>query len=438
MRSGTAPCRDRRLRTGLQRLFTTRRGNSVVLFALSSVPVLALLSFGVDYTLARVTRGKLDLAADSAAVQATSAASDAYLAGVSDAMQIGIAAARARFTAQTAGEKSVEVSPLQVALSQNGGLFNATVSYSATMNTSIARVIGIDSLPISGQATASVSYSPPVDIQLLVDTSSSMTTAATAADRAKLERLTAGFKPTVKLPEHVAKNEACAFACHWSDTAPDFYQLAQKSHVALRIDLVRDAVAGLIHSVKALDTDNRFQLGLYTFNQNFSPVLPLTHSLTSAERAVSQIVPSVTDCSTRCADTSLTHALQGLATADAALPQAGVDGREAMPQRYLLIITDGIRNDEAAEPGAIAPTDCTIMKTLGFSVLVLYLPYPAMPTNGLYTQAIAPKVNTVVPALQACASSANYFFEAREAADINKQLQAMFRLVLRTSSRPMN
>ncbi len=433
MRSGFAPRRVRRLRSVWHTLLATRRGNSVTLFALSAVPVLALLSVGVDYALARVTRSKLDLAADSAAVQAT---------GAADAMQVGIAAARARFTSQTAGEKSVEVSPLQVALSQRGGLFSATVSYNATMATTIARMVGIESLPISGQASASRSYSPPVDIELLVDMSSSMTLAASAADRARLEKLTAGFKFSGKPPAHVTKGEACGFACHWSNTTPDFYQLAEKNHITLRLDVVREAVAGLVGRITRLDADNRFQLGLYGFNGKFISLQPLTRDLGAAVKAAGLIGPSVTDCSTQCADTAFSAAVRSLAAADSVLPQPGAEaGGDAVPQRYVIIITDGVRNDPGtppAEPGPIAPTDCNPMKTLGFSVSVLYMPYPGRMASNAYASALAESADRLVPALQACASSPSYFFAAQEPADVSAQLQSIFRLILRTSSHPTN
>jgi hypothetical protein len=410
-----------------RRLLTGRRGNSTILLALSALPVFAGLSLSIDYGLARAARGRLDTAAISAASQATSAAAEAFLAGANDAMEVGIAAARARFIAQTASQEAVTINPVQVALSQSGGLFNATVSYTGAMPTSIARLVGVSTLPLSGQASASFSYSPPVDLQLLVSTSSSMTWPATPAERVKLERLIAGLKPAPTLPGHLVKAA--------SNAGPDEYEFALKNHIVSRITAVQDAVSRMVRMMNTLDVENRLQLGLYTYDQGLNPIHPLSHDLNSVLRAVPALVPTMSACNAHCADTSLGRALQTLAAADAALPQ----GAEGTPQRYLFVVTDGLQDeDDAPQPSvrAIKGTDCDGMKALGFTIMILHLPYPYLPNNVVYNRVGEPMADQVKIGLQACASSPNYVFEATDPAEISVKLQNMLRLALRTASHP--
>jgi hypothetical protein len=253
----------------------------------------------------------------------------------------------------------------------------------------------------------------------------------------KLERLLGSMKPAPKLPAHVAKGEACGFACHWSNTAPDYYQWALKNHIMLRVNVLQDAVMGLLRTMSNLDGEDRFQLGLYSFDAHFHALHPLSPDLGSIARAVPNIVPDITDCTAQCADTSLRAALHELAAADAGLPRGG----DNVPQRFVFIVTDGVQDDDAAGGPAIRPVasnDCDAMKFLGFTVMVLYTPYPEMPGNALYQQAVAPLAGRIMPALQACASSANYVFQANDPSDIISQMQNMLRLALRTVSHPMN
>ncbi len=415
-----------------------RRGNVLLLVALAAVPLIGMVALATDFGRTTVVKSKLDLAADTAALLAATAASNAWKAGDVDAVEEGIAAAQARFKAQSGNQSDVAIGPVNVVLTRNGGLFNASVTYTAQTPTTFARVLGITTLPISGQSTASLSLNPFVDIQILMDVSSSMTVAATPDDITRMESLTANFRPAGPLPGNVSPGESCAFACHWSTSNVDYYQLAVSNNVQLRITVLQSAVGGLINTLIGLDSAQRFQLGLYTFSQRFNTINPLSYDVASETASLSTILPDINDCSSNCPDTYFTNAMSQLTALDRVLPQTG----NQVPQRFLFVVTDGVYDQYASwgqrQIGAFAAADCDALKALGFSILVLYTPYTPLPTNSFYVQNVEPISPQIVPNLQACASSPNYFFVASDAADINTQMQNMLQLVVRSTGHLTN
>jgi len=214
------------------------------------------------------------LAADAAALLATTSASNAYLAGASDPITSAQTAAAQSFKAQSSGQVGVSISAVTVSvLHPSGTLFSAEVSYQGVVQTTLGRLFGVLNLAVNGRSSSSLSINPYVDIQVLMDVSSSMTIAATQADIAQMESLTGAYSPVGKLPGNVKKGEKCAFACHWTATGDDYYGLAQRNNVPLRIDVLRSAVKNLISNVDALNTHSAFRLGLYTFAQAFAQII---------------------------------------------------------------------------------------------------------------------------------------------------------------------
>jgi len=357
-----------------------RAGNVVVLTALAAVPLIGMVALAVDFGRTSVVKGKLDQAADSAALLAATAASNAWKVGDVNAVQEGIAAGRARFSAQTGNQSDVGIGSVDVELTRNGGLFNASVTYNATTLTTFAQVVGISAIPISGRATASLSLNPFVDVQILMDVSASMMLAATQADIAALELLTANFRPAGPLPGNVSPGESCQFACHWSNTHVDYYQLAKRNNVQLRITVLQNAVGAVINTLNGLDIGNRFQLGLYSFSQQFNTIYPLGHDVADAAASIGTIMPDINDCSSNCPDTYFTNAMQKLTAVDQQLPQQGAN----VPQRFLFLVSDGVYDQYGTygdrQIGAFNPADCAALKALGMSILVLYTPYTPIPS----------------------------------------------------------
>jgi hypothetical protein len=69
---------------------------------------------------------------------------------------------------------------------------------------------------------------------------------------------------------------------------------------------------------------------------------------------------------------------------------------------------------------------------------VLYTPYTPLPDNWFYVDNVQPISPQIVPNLQACASSPNFYFTASDATAIKTQMQNMLQLVVRSTSHLTN
>ncbi len=404
-----------------------------IVVAISIVPLIGLIGLAVDLGRLYWAKGKLDQAADSSALLAASDAANAFATGQTNFISAGIAAAQARFAAQTGNQPSVSIGAVNVGLTQNGGLFTAAVSYTAQVNSTLSGVIGLSNFSIGGQATASLSSNPYADVQILMDVSSSMTLAATSTDQVTMEQLTTNYRPTGQLPSNVQQGEACAFACHWTNYADDYYKLAQRNNVQLRITVLRDAVEQVLQAMNSQDQGFRFEVGLYTFADTFNTLFALSQNIAGASGPLLSLTPALNDCSGQCDNTYFTNAMTKMAQLDATIPSRGT----TVPEKFLFVISDGVYDETingSRQINAFSPTDCAALKALGVTILVLYTPYLQIPDNAFWVDNVEPIQNMIQPNLEACASSPSTFFVANDATDIQNQLNAMFSLVLQSSS----
>jgi len=410
-----------------------RRGAIAILVALLALPLLGLIGLAVDYGSATMAEAKLDVAADAAALLATTSASNAYLAGAIDPIGTAEAAATARFNAQAANQPGVAISSLSVSVQQTGTVFVSNISYKGSITTTLGRIYGVLSIGVGGRASASLSLSPYIDLQVLMDVSSSMTIAATTSAIAQMNQLTQNDRPTGNLPGNVSPGEACAFACHWNAAGGDYYALAQQNNVLLRLDVLRSAVSNLIQNVTTLDTQQTMRLGLYTFNESFTQIFPLSGAVAGASSALAQIAPDVNDCSNNCPETYFSNAMQSMVSITG---QSGSGATQATSEKYLFIVTDGLVDEYSGGSRVISTVDlsaCNALKAKGVKILVLYTTYLPLPTNGFYQTYVAPIQANIGPQLEACATSPAFFFQANDAADIDTELQQMLATVIQAS-----
>ena len=182
-----------------RRLRADRQGNMLVIAVVSIIPIMLATGFGIDYTRAQAAQTALNGIADAAALAAT----DAKLISQSDSA--AITAAQKVFNAQAATITTVTNLTMNTPTVVDGtGTRKVTVSYTAQTRNLFSSIIGLQTLPITGTATAI--YTPPTplstNLYVVVDTSPSMTLAATSAGIARMQ-----------LPKGQGGAD-CAFACH--------------------------------------------------------------------------------------------------------------------------------------------------------------------------------------------------------------------------------
>ena len=190
----------------LGRLMADRNGNIIMIMGFAIIPLTLVVGFGVDYGRAMTLQTRLNAAADAAALAAV--APDMIFQSNSDST----AAATNMFNSQAArlnGFQDLHMTPTVTdGTSSSSGalgyLRKATVSYTAKSTNLFSRILGADTLSISGSATASAAQPPNVDFYLAMDNSPSMLLPATSDGIAKILSATSNA--------HLAKG--CAFACH--------------------------------------------------------------------------------------------------------------------------------------------------------------------------------------------------------------------------------
>ncbi len=185
----------------------SRRAAVAVMFAAATVPMLGLVGLAVDYAVWNQANSGLQLAANVAALTAVKIAANAQVAAApaAQAQAAGQNAGAQWFIAQVGSATQTVVAAVPVTLT--GGApyaagpnvqvtMGATVTATVTYNGSVKSIFGgalfgVHSYPISGTAVASVESDPYLNVEMLLDNSSSMDIGATVQDMTTLMALSA-------------------------------------------------------------------------------------------------------------------------------------------------------------------------------------------------------------------------------------------------------
>lgn len=405
------------LRRAARRFPRDRRGNVTMLFGLSIVPVLGLTGAAVDYSRAAAIRTRLDSIADTAALNAVSHTAVGALPNTPDN---GKAATETFFKSQASllqASQDFTLGTVSATITRNITTLSASVSYSATVPDYFGSLIGMNTQTVSGTSTSSTYLPVYIDFYLILDNSPSMGLGATTSDINTMVKNT---------------SDKCAFACHESDLPnKDYYALARKLGVTLRIDMVRQAVKSLTDTATATRSfSSQYRMAVYTFNNSVTQVASLTTDLSSVKAAADKIdlttVAYQGDNNDRFTD------YDGMIPLTAMLPMGGNGYTAATPQALAFIVTDGVADEPT--PGnsngrTIKPIPlalCTALKARGFQIAALYTTYFPLPTNSFYMQNVAPWVDTIGPTMQSCAT-AGLYFEVSPDQGISDAMNALFR-----------
>jgi len=396
-------------------------GAVMIIFAIVLLPILLCVGAAVDYGLAAQARAKLNAAADMAALAAVNKAA---LTATAASAQVSAVSA---FNAQTGGPARSGITTVNATVTDNGLGRTAVVSYSSAVPTMFMGLAGVKTMTVTGSSSATSNLPAYIDFYLLLDNTPSMGIGATPADVSTMVANT---------------SDKCGFACHdLSDPTGNYYTLAKKLGVTMRIDVVRQATQQLMDTATSSSTvPNQFRAAIYTFGASctqtgFTTITTLTASLSSAKTAASAIdlmtIPNQGYNNDQCTDFNGT-----LAAVNLAIPAPGDGSTAAAPQKVLFFVSDGVADayypstctrtttgGRCQEP--INAAGCTAIKNRGIKIAVLYTTYLPLPTNSWYNTWIAPFQSTIGTRMQSCASPGLYF-EVSPTDGISSAMSALF------------
>jgi Flp pilus assembly protein TadG len=402
----------------LRRFRRDTNGGMITLFGLSLIPIVFAVGAAVDYGLANKAKAKLDGVADTAALAVVD----------HQAMSTDITTAQPTaqniFNALAGNIPNVKITGVSAQVT-DGMARTATVSYTATTPTVFMGMIGMSTMSLSGQATAQSAVSTYIDFYLLLDNTPSMGVGATPGDVGTMVNNTP---------------DQCAFACHDLNNANNYYNLAKKLGVTMRVDVVRSATQNLMDTATSLATyPNQYRMAIYTFGSSaatagLTTITALTSDLKAAKTAAGNIDVMTVNGQNQFSDQDTNF--DGIfPNMDTAIPPVG-PGTAASPQKVLFFVSDGVSDEALSGKRTIAPLDatlCTNLKNRGVKIAVLYTTYLPLPTNTFYNQNVKPFVNNIGPAMQSCASPGLYF-EVSPTQGISSAMTALFQMAA-TSAR---
>ena len=171
-----------------------RRAAVSIIFASAAIPLTMSVGLAVDYSFYVETQAQLNLAADSGAIHAVRIASSSFAAGMT-AANAGVAGATAGtqwFMAQLGSLTTASATPTvpPVQYDPSTSTFTSVVNYTATMQPHFGKLFQKTTWSIKGTANAAITTNSYVEIDMLIDNSSSMLIGATPADIIALQNLT--------------------------------------------------------------------------------------------------------------------------------------------------------------------------------------------------------------------------------------------------------
>ncbi len=224
-----------------------------------------------------------------------------------------------------------------------------------------------------------------IDFYLLLDATPSMGVGATTADINKMVTNT---------------SDQCAFACHDLNNPNNYYNMAKRLGVTMRIDVLKSATQSLMNNATAIETlPNQYRMAVYTFgtsatNAALTNVVALTSNLAGAQSSINNIDLMTVNGQNQNNDQD-TNYNSILPAINNVIPASG-PGTQASPQKVLFFVSDGVAdeynphgcsqqtvsNGRCQEP--LNDALCTAIKNRGIQIAVLYTTYLPLPTNNWY------------------------------------------------------
>jgi Flp pilus assembly protein TadG len=385
---------------GLDRLLRNRRGNVAMMYALIAPVLVFAGGAAIDYGRTAQIHTKLNAAADAAALAALTPTM------LQQSNQTAQDASKAMFQGLTEGIPGLTVGATQVTVSvtnvANTLIRDVSVTYSTSVNTIFAQVLGKSALPVSGSSQASAQASPNIDFYVLLDNSPSMALPATDAGITQMQSLTTQEESP----------GGCAFACHHAktninkDTAGnpctdgtmptlgspppsttkgvlycdtphgtqiDNYKVARNNNITLRLDELNSGVSTLLQTASTASqssmfaTPPKYRFSIYSMDSlwqiGINQLMALTSNYTSgwttasANFGVMEMYSNNSDCAnSACSSSTSTPGGDVATNYDDSLgklsqttyipkPGNGTNQPGDTPQEVLFIVTDGVEDE---------------------------------------------------------------------------------------------
>ncbi|MGN7124806.1 TadE/TadG family type IV pilus assembly protein [Methylorubrum thiocyanatum] len=464
-----------RLRGRAKALASDRGGSINIMFALALLPTLGLVGLGIDYGMAITSKTRLDNAADAAVLAGVVTAKE-YIASNAkqgDATAAGLTAGRNQatkaFAINTGKVPFATVSVSRLDVTRSGQSLTATVIYTATIQNTFGKLLGLSSTTFTNTVTASADLASYLDFYLMVDVSGSMGLPTAAADAEKLASITKEGQGN------------CQFACHFPGSKGWNNAVGK---IQLRSDAVNNAVCELLKRAATPVVPNQYRIGFYPFINRLATLSPLSDTTTSmtALRTAAQCDKTWPLAFTNLLDTGSTQLFTGN-NPTTGTGSGGTHFEKALPQMkstiqpygdgssttnskpFVFLITDGMQNSQSystnndartfpgspslfkgygnagwdgSQPAQIDPSKCKELKDAGAIISILYIPYNQVKNynNDSYIVWENNRVNgfspTLADPLRKCASQ-GFFYTANSADDITASLGAMFDQALRVA-----
>jgi Flp pilus assembly protein TadG len=199
-----------RLRALVSRFHNDSRGNVAVIFTIALVPIVAATGCAVDYSLATGMKAKLQSAADAASVASISQKSPGYVAAAqmtgNGPVAAGITDANNIFNGNMSAVAGFSNLTLTSTVTKTGITLN--VQFSANVPVVFIKVLGYQTLPVTGYSKATASLPPYLDFYLTLDVSGSMGLPSTSTEAVRMQ--------SINPDNFVQYPTGCTLACHFA------------------------------------------------------------------------------------------------------------------------------------------------------------------------------------------------------------------------------
>jgi len=416
----------------LSRFCRQERGNIIIIAALLLAPTFAILGFAVDMSAASKTKAELRDLMDSAALagvnrNAISQNTGTYSPANSKKLTEDFIT---QFFTDNISRRLKSLKYETSASQDKDGVIKLTIVYKAEINTAFQDLIGRSTMVVEDRVTATTAPPTFLEVIMVVDASSSMMIGASKSDQ-----------------DIMKKVDGCAFACHVQNA--NALNNAHKHGAKVRLDVVKEAIAGLVDDAKAMQiADDQYAFSLYKFSLKLTEEKALTTDLNGFRAAALSMAPPLGPEG----GTNFRFSFQQL---NAKLSDSGSGISKDNRRKVLMIFTDGVATPVWYRDApknyswytdlntvywgprvhwayGFNAADCNQFKNKRITVATLYTEYINVDPSGwkgLDTTLIPlNKTN-----LRQCASTEALHYTANNADDIHRASESMFKSVVSRS-----